>query len=173
MPNRILKDSICTDETVGGLSANAEVLYYRLLVQCDNYGRITADTEAIRRACYPSQLKRVSAQDIAEWVGELLLAHLLTRCNAGGTPHVRLTQSGLFQNESKRPTAEVWLSLRATVFERDDYTCQYCGKRGGNLHCDHVIPVSRGGGNELSNLATACAACNMAKHNKTPGEWKQ
>ena len=70
-----------------------------------------------------------------------------------------------------RPPAHEWKELRATVFERDDYTCQYCGERGGKLECDHVMPVSRGGSNELENLATACKKCNRSKRAKTPDEW--
>ena len=35
MPNRILKDSICTSETIEGLTDAEEVFFYRLLVQCD------------------------------------------------------------------------------------------------------------------------------------------
>lgn len=70
-----------------------------------------------------------------------------------------------------RPPAHEWRELRGVVFERDDYTCQYCGERGGKLECDHVVPVSRGGSNELENLATACKKCNRSKRAKTPAEW--
>ena len=75
-------------------------------------------------------------------------------------------------HETLRPSAEVWAKIRAAVFERDDYTCRYCGKRGVKLECDHVVPVSRGGGNDPSNLVTACFACNRSKHNKTAEEWQ-
>lgn len=70
-----------------------------------------------------------------------------------------------------RPSAEVWIKLRRKVFERDDFTCAYCAKRGVRLECDHVIPVSRGGSNELSNLVAACRPCNRRKRAKTPAEW--
>lgn len=73
--------------------------------------------------------------------------------------------------ETLRPSTKVWAELRAYVFERDNYTCQYCGRRGVKLECDHVIPVSRGGGNDLSNLATACRDCNRSKQAKTVEEW--
>ena len=39
MPNRILKDSICTSPNIDTLSREAEVFFYRLLVQCDDHGR--------------------------------------------------------------------------------------------------------------------------------------
>lgn len=72
---------------------------------------------------------------------------------------------------SPRPSAEVWAKIRASVFHRDNYTCQYCGKRGVTLECDHVTPVSRGGSNDASNLVTACRKCNRAKRAKTLEEW--
>jgi hypothetical protein len=74
---------------------------------------------------------------------------------------------------NKRPSQGEWAALRTMVFERDDYTCQYCGQRGGKLECDHVHPVSRGGSNELDNLTTACLSCNRSKRDKTLAEWMQ
>ncbi|HLV99402.1 MAG TPA: HNH endonuclease [Ktedonobacterales bacterium] len=70
-----------------------------------------------------------------------------------------------------RPPRPVWWALRQRVLERDDYTCVYCGRRGGTLTLDHVLPVSRGGTSELGNLVTACVTCNSAKGTKTPQEW--
>lgn len=71
-----------------------------------------------------------------------------------------------------RPPAREWEVLRRTVFARDDYTCVYCGARGGRLECDHVYPVSRGGSHKPSNLAAACFGCNRSKRDKTLAEWR-
>ena len=71
-----------------------------------------------------------------------------------------------------RPSASVWARIRSYVFARDNYTCVYCGVRGVKLECDHVVPVSRGGGNEDSNLATACFSCNRSKRDKLVSEWR-
>lgn len=62
--------------------------------------------------------------------------------------------------------------LRFSVFERDGFTCQYCGKRPPEviLHTDHIIPVSKGGENEIENLLTACADCNLGKATRIVGE---
>ena len=62
--------------------------------------------------------------------------------------------------------------LKEIVFERDNYTCQYCHKRGGVLQCDHIHPICKGGSNDLENLTTACAKCNRSKHGKTLSEWR-
>jgi len=64
-----------------------------------------------------------------------------------------------------------WVDLRDAVFERDRYGCVYCGS-GRDLHCDHVHPVSRGGGHEIENLVTSCALCNLSKGSKTLAEWR-
>jgi len=70
-----------------------------------------------------------------------------------------------------RPPANEWRELRSEVFKRDDYTCTYCGERGGKLECDHIHPVSKGGGHDLENLTTACFPCNRSKAGKTLEEW--
>jgi hypothetical protein len=56
-------------------------------------------------------------------------------------------------------------SIRFEVLNRDRYTCQYCGKKPPDvvLHVDHVHPVYLGGEDELSNLVTSCADCNLGK----------
>lgn len=72
-----------------------------------------------------------------------------------------------------RPGESVWAVLRSEVFERDNYTCTYCGERGGKLECDHIIPVAKGGGHDLANLTTACRPCNRSKRDKTLAEWMQ
>ncbi len=69
--------------------------------------------------------------------------------------------------------ARTWVTpTRKLVFSRDAFTCQYCGKRinmsSGTR--DHVIPLSRGGPDTLSNVVTACVPCNTKKANRTPDE---
>lgn len=77
----------------------------------------------------------------------------------------------LISNRSLRPCPTVWKVIRIRIFERDDFTCQYCGVRGVDLECDHVLPVSRGGSSDDDNLVTACKPCNRSKRAKTPAEW--
>ena len=62
--------------------------------------------------------------------------------------------------------------LRAKIFERDNYTCQYCGKHleKDELTLDHVFPKSRMGPDIWENLVTCCKECNQKKANRTPKE---
>ena len=59
--------------------------------------------------------------------------------------------------------------VRQRVFERDAYRCRYCGDYH-SLSVDHVIPVSLGGSNDISNLVTCCMWCNSRKGAKTPDQ---
>ncbi len=62
------------------------------------------------------------------------------------------------------------------LFARDGYRCQYCGRTGTELKLresltrDHVIPLSRGGTNDWTNVVTACSPCNTRKANRLPAE---
>lgn len=77
--------------------------------------------------------------------------------------HVELLPNKI---KSKRRKTNVPRGMRHEVFKRDNYTCCECGatkKEGATLHIDHIIPVSKGGTDELSNLQTLCADCNLNK----------
>lgn len=58
--------------------------------------------------------------------------------------------------------ADIW---RKSVFDRDDYTCQMCGERGGYLEADHIKPWAYFPDLrfDLDNGRTLCRAC----HNTT------
>lgn len=71
---------------------------------------------------------------------------------------------------------EVSSGLRMEILERNGFTCQLCGRTGGDpdpttsdskvrLVIDHVVPVSQGGSNERENLRVLCTACNHARSN--------
>ena len=59
--------------------------------------------------------------------------------------------------------------LRRKVIERDNYTCQNCGKYMPDevgLQIDHIVPISKGGKSVFSNLQVLCSKCNGSKSNK-------
>ena len=69
----------------------------------------------------------------------------------------------------KRPRPKRRLT-RLEVFNRDRYTCQYCGREGRQLTLDHVIPRYRGGEQTWENVVSACIPCNRRKAGRTPEE---
>ena len=61
---------------------------------------------------------------------------------------------------------------RENIFKRDEYTCQYCGKKlpGNELTLDHVYPKSRLGPDTWENIVACCKECNQYKADRTPKE---
>lgn len=75
------------------------------------------------------------------------------------------------RKRSKRTTRTgISQKLRFEIFQRDKFTCQYCGRtKDGDkvkLELDHIVPVSKGGTDEINNLTTSCRDCNQGKSNK-------
>ena len=59
-------------------------------------------------------------------------------------------------------------------YERQCGKCYYCGaKVGSSYHVDHVVPLSRGGSNDISNLVIACPTCNQKKRARLPHEFSE
>lgn len=61
---------------------------------------------------------------------------------------------------------------RRVLFNRDNWTCQYCGRdlTSETATVDHVIPKSRGGRKTWKNCVTSCKPCNKRKANRTPDQ---
>jgi 5-methylcytosine-specific restriction endonuclease McrA len=56
---------------------------------------------------------------------------------------------------------------KKNILRRDNYTCQYCARRGERLTVDHIIPRSKGGETTWINTVAACLRCNLHKGNRT------
>lgn len=91
MPNRIIKESICTSETIDALSFEAEAFFYRLLVQCDDFGRMDARPAVLRARNYPLRLGTITDQQVSEWLKELAGADLLWVYESEGRPYLQIT----------------------------------------------------------------------------------
>lgn len=92
MPNRILKDSVCTSDNIDALSVEAEVFFYRLMVQCDDYGRMDARPAVLRARCYPLRLDKVTEKHIGRYVKELVDAGLIAVYTVDGHPYLHLVK---------------------------------------------------------------------------------
>lgn len=67
-----------------------------------------------------------------------------------------------WENKSKsssRPRPPGWKQLRLAVLDRDNHICKWCGSAADQV--DHVVPVAEAGSDDMSNLAAACAPCNI------------
>lgn len=75
----------------------------------------------------------------------------------------------------KMPKNKIKFS-RKNLFERDKWTCQYCGKKPvkSELNLDHIIPKALGGKTTWENIVASCFKCNTKKGVKTLNQlgWK-
>ena len=72
MPNRILKESITTSSSIDGLSWQAECFFYRLIVNCDDFGRMDGRAPVLLTRCFPLRIGKIKDKDIIEWLKELV-----------------------------------------------------------------------------------------------------
>lgn len=101
--------------------------------------------------------------DLAPRAGDDVI-HTPTRC-------IRIPRVIQLVRYDRLPNREVRFTRR-NIFYRDKNRCQYCG-RGfvqSNLNLDHVVPLSRGGGSNWTNVVCACISCNTRKGDRTPTE---
>ncbi len=108
MGNRILKESICRSEEIDSLSWFEEVLFYRLIVVCDDFGRFDGRTKIIKGTCFP--LKSVTEKDIDKALNKLSAAGLVRVYQVQGRPYLQLVTWSVHQTirnqKSKYPSEE-------------------------------------------------------------------
>lgn len=89
MPNRIIKESICRSDTINSLKPFEEILFYRLIVNCDDYGRFDGRPEIIKGSCFP--LKDTAVKDIGAALKRLVEVGLVDLYEVYGKPVLQLS----------------------------------------------------------------------------------
>lgn len=72
----------------------------------------------------------------------------------------------VWQSISKVERGKVSNRMRFSIYARDNYTCQKCGRKANDLEIDHIIPIAKGGKSTYDNLQTLCKRCNYEKGSK-------
>ena len=90
MPNRIIKESICTSENINQLTEFQEVLFYRLMVNCDDFGRFDARPKLLSSMLFP--LRDVRTEDIERALEALQDADLITVYKVDGHPYLYMNK---------------------------------------------------------------------------------
>lgn len=122
MPNRIIKESICTSDSLAELSWFEQALFFRLIVLADDFGCYDGRTAIIKGSGFP--LYSVTEKQIAEGLSKLATAGIVNLYTVGGKPYLQLESWSKHQrirdSKHKYPTPD----------ERDDspQVAAGCGK---------------------------------------------
>ena len=88
MPNRILKESICTSEELAAISPEAEVLFYRLIVKADDFGLFHGNPKLLASLLFP--LTTPPEKKVEAWLVELCSAGLVQLYEIEGKRYLKL-----------------------------------------------------------------------------------
>ena len=98
MPNRIIKESICSNEQIDQLTPFEEIFFYRLIVNADDFGRMDGRPSILRARLFP--LKTIREDQVESALHSLATVELVRRYTVHGKPFVSL--SGWERNQSIR-----------------------------------------------------------------------
>lgn len=128
MPNRILKESICTSDNIDQLSAFQETVFYRLIVNCDDFGRMDARPKILASKLFP--LKDIRAAQIEDALRALTSAELVTLYTVDGKPFLQMNTWERHQQKratnSKYPAPSggvISTDINCNQLQSDDSKC--------------------------------------------------
>lgn len=100
MPNRILKESICTNDQINSLTAFEETVFYRLIVICDDFGRFDGRIPVLKGRMFPLRGDKLKTEVLEKAINSLVQAGLVKLYKAEGKPYLHLT--GWERNQQRR-----------------------------------------------------------------------
>lgn len=119
MPNRYLKETICTSDTLDVLSADEERFFYRLMVQVDDFGRTDARPQVLRAKCFPLKVDDLTNAKILRWLNALSKAELVLLYEVDDKPYLEFVTWGKHQRkrakDSKYPPPSAENSTRCQM----------------------------------------------------------
>jgi hypothetical protein len=150
LPNRILKESICTSENIDNLTPEEEVFFYRLMVNCDDYGRIDARPAILRARCYPLRLEKIKEKDITKWLDALAKQNLIILYQLEEHTYLQITKWKKHQqiraSKSKYPGPDDEGALMIS----SDINCNQ--QISSDINCNQQISSDINGNQSKSNV---------------------
>jgi hypothetical protein len=117
MPNRLIKESICTSDNLDRLSWFEEAFFFRLIVNCDDYGRMDARPAIIRSRLFP--LKTITDTQIKQALQSLRSAAMIDLYDVDGRSFLQMRTWERHQSvrakKSKYPAPESGLQTSEII----------------------------------------------------------
>lgn len=128
MPTRYLKESICTSESIDKLNWFEECMWYRLIVNCDDFGRFDARPAVLRARLFPLKAAVTNAA-IDKALYALATAGLIDLYTVDGRPTLQLPSWSRHQNSraktSKYPGPEQADDQKTDDPQASAYKCKH------------------------------------------------
>lgn len=119
MPNRIIKESICTSENIDQLTEFQEVFFYRLMVNCDDFGRFDARPKLLSSRLFP--LRDIPIEQIEETLSALRNVDLIILYEVGGHPYLQMKTWD--KHQQARATKSKYPSFAESILQEDESNC--------------------------------------------------
>lgn len=179
---RNIKPGLFTNEILGeAKDPNAVILFIGLWCLADREGRLEDRPRKIWASVFPYK-PEVPINDLLKFLED---NGFIVRYEVEGISYIQVVNWHQHQSphhmevpsnipapigqSNKFNHTPITKKLRERVFKRDGYACKKC-KETQNLHIDHILPISKGGSSEESNLQTLCKQCNLTKSAKVVHE---
>ena len=177
---RYIKPGFFMNDTLGALPPLARLLFVGLWTLADREGRLEDRPLRIKMQVLP-----YDSVNVDRLLAQLASAAFIIRYDVGGAAYIQIVNFLKHQqphykevlseipappghSDSLYVVAGVDSEQVARVLKRDHRQCVICATKDA-LSVDHVVPRSKGGTNDDTNLQTLCRACNSAKGNRNVG----
>lgn len=122
MPNRILKESICTSDEIDSLTTFQETVFYRLIVNCDDFGRMDARPKILASKLFP--LKDIRISQIEDALKALSKSGLVVIYHVDGKPYLQMM---------------TWNKHQQIRAQKSKYPGPEQGTTANDIKCDQMI----------------------------------
>lgn len=146
----------------------------------ESFARQAAKVRGNKYRLGQSPSAETRAKIAASWNDPEVRARRIAGMSGANSPHWK---GGLRTELEKRLDTAEWRKLRVTIYERDGYACQDCGKAckntrdakgdgGAKIQCHHIVPRRDGGTDDPANLVTLCMSCHQ-KRERAPKDGRK
>ena len=122
MPNRIIKESICTSDSIDQLGWFEEVLFYRLIVNCDDFGRFDGRAAVVKNRLFPLK-ENLTLKNVESAINKLARVGLVVPYESGGKPFLSLPTWNEHQSVRAKRSRYPEPEIICNQLQSDDSKC--------------------------------------------------